>query len=101
MLRLLPLRPLLPLLGLLMAAGSEAVEIGEVLERSQQQRLEAGVPADTGSERARRILENWPAYLPRFVKVMPTEYKRALGEMAEEQARRSAAAPAAEVRAND
>jgi glutamate synthase (NADPH/NADH) large chain len=55
----------------------------------------------TGSERARRILENWPTYLPRFVKVMPTEYKRALGEMAEEQARRDSGAKAAEVRAND
>jgi len=42
----------------------------------------------TGSERARRVLENWAAYLPKFVKVMPLEYRRALGEMAEEQARR-------------
>jgi glutamate synthase (NADPH/NADH) large chain len=42
----------------------------------------------TGSERARRVLENWAAYLPKFVKVMPLEYRRALGEMAEEQARK-------------
>jgi len=56
----------------------------------------------TGSERARRVLENWAAYLPKFVKVMPLEYRRALGEMAEEQARRaSEPAPRAEVRAND
>jgi len=55
----------------------------------------------TGSDRARRILENWAAYLPRFVKVMPIEYKRALGEMAQEQAHRGEAAKAAEVRAND
>ncbi|HXF79565.1 MAG TPA: glutamate synthase large subunit [Usitatibacter sp.] len=41
----------------------------------------------TGSERARRVLENWAAYLPKFVKVMPLEYRRALGEMAQEQAR--------------
>jgi glutamate synthase (NADPH/NADH) large chain len=55
----------------------------------------------TGSERARRILEHWASYKPRFVKVMPIEYKRALGEMAAEQARRAGAAPAAETRAND
>jgi len=41
----------------------------------------------TGSDRARRVLENWAAYLPKFVKVMPLEYRRALGEMAQEQAR--------------
>jgi glutamate synthase (NADPH/NADH) large chain len=55
----------------------------------------------TGSERARRILENWAAYLPKFVKVMPLEYRRALGEMAQEQARTERDAPKAEVRAND
>jgi glutamate synthase (NADPH/NADH) large chain len=55
----------------------------------------------TGSERARRILENWAAYLPRFVKVMPLEYRRALGEMSQEQALRDAAVKAAEARAND
>jgi glutamate synthase (NADPH/NADH) large chain len=55
----------------------------------------------TGSERARRILENWATYLPRFVKVMPIEYRRALGEMAKEQARRGETAAGVEVRAND
>jgi glutamate synthase (NADPH/NADH) large chain len=55
----------------------------------------------TGSERARRILENWAMYLPKFVKVMPVEYRRALSEMAREQSRVEPAAPRAEVRAND
>jgi glutamate synthase (NADPH/NADH) large chain len=32
----------------------------------------------TGSERAKAILDNWAAYLPRFVKVLPTEYRKAL-----------------------
>ncbi|MDH4283717.1 MAG: hypothetical protein OEV35_00205, partial [Gallionellaceae bacterium] len=41
----------------------------------------------TGSERARLILDNWPRYLPKFVKVMPTDYRRALQEIAEQQAR--------------
>ncbi len=36
----------------------------------------------TGSLRARHILDNWKKYLPKFVKVMPTEYRRALLEMA-------------------
>ncbi|MEC9344166.1 MAG: glutamate synthase large subunit, partial [Pseudomonadota bacterium] len=37
----------------------------------------------TDSERARTILDNWEAYRPKFVKVMPVEYRRALEEMEE------------------
>ncbi len=33
----------------------------------------------TGSPRAKWILENWDAMLPKFLKVFPHEYKRALG----------------------
>ena len=36
----------------------------------------------TGSARAREILENWSQWRKKFVKVMPTEYRRALREMA-------------------
>jgi len=36
----------------------------------------------TGSEQARLILENWAIYLPKFTKVMPTDYRRALQEHA-------------------
>jgi glutamate synthase (NADPH) large chain len=36
----------------------------------------------TGSLRAREILDNWAEQRGKFVKVMPLEYKRALGEMA-------------------
>jgi glutamate synthase (NADPH/NADH) large chain len=36
----------------------------------------------TGSERARAILADLDRYLPKFVKIMPTEYRRALAEMA-------------------
>ena len=36
----------------------------------------------TGSERARAILGDLDHYLPKFVKIMPTEYRRALAEMA-------------------
>jgi glutamate synthase (NADPH/NADH) large chain len=35
----------------------------------------------TGSDRAAMILQNWDDYLPRFVKVMPVDYRRALQEM--------------------
>ena len=35
----------------------------------------------TGSKRARELLDHWSASLPKFVKVFPNEYKRALGEM--------------------
>ncbi|MGD1934319.1 MAG: glutamate synthase large subunit [Candidatus Phaeomarinobacter sp.] len=35
----------------------------------------------TGSARARDILDNWETYLPKFVKVMPVDYRRALEEM--------------------
>jgi glutamate synthase (NADPH/NADH) large chain len=57
----------------------------------------------TGSERARRVLENWAAYLPRFVKVMPVEYRRALAELAQEKLRNEqpAVPVSREVRAND
>jgi glutamate synthase (NADPH/NADH) large chain len=35
----------------------------------------------TNSEVAKRVLDNWEAMLPKFVKVMPVEYRRALKEM--------------------
>ncbi|GAB4152088.1 MAG: glutamate synthase large subunit [Planctomycetaceae bacterium] len=38
----------------------------------------------TGSTVASEILANWEQTLPQFVKVMPTDYKRALREMAEQ-----------------
>ena len=37
----------------------------------------------TGSTRAKDILEQWETYRPKFVKVMPVEYRRALKEMEE------------------
>ncbi len=35
----------------------------------------------TGSKRAAEILANWKVWLPKFRKVMPVEYRRALREM--------------------
>ena len=39
----------------------------------------------TGSKRAKTIIDNWASYLPKFVKVMPLEYRRALEEMEKAQ----------------
>jgi glutamate synthase (NADPH/NADH) large chain len=52
----------------------------------------------TGSEVARRILNGWPAYREKFVKVMPVDYRRALLELQREREAGSAGieAPAAE-----
>jgi glutamate synthase (NADPH/NADH) large chain len=44
----------------------------------------------TNSRRAREILDDWSSYRPRFVKVFPKEYRRALQEL--EAAGRKAAA---------
>ena len=40
----------------------------------------------TGSERAKLVLDDWAAYLPKFVKVMPVEYRKALEAMSRAQA---------------
>jgi glutamate synthase (NADPH/NADH) large chain len=41
----------------------------------------------TGSKRAAEILAAWRDYLPKFRKVMPVEYRRALAELkAQEEA---------------
>ncbi|MDA0665062.1 MAG: hypothetical protein O3B08_19810, partial [Proteobacteria bacterium] len=39
----------------------------------------------TASTLAQGILDNWDDYLPKFVKVMPVEYRRALQELQVEQ----------------
>ena len=50
----------------------------------------------TGSSRAKHILDNWDAYLPKFVKIMPVDYRRALREMQERAAGAETAALAGE-----
>jgi glutamate synthase (NADPH/NADH) large chain len=40
----------------------------------------------TGSDRARFILDNWVEMRPKFVKVMPVEYRRAIKEMEKKRA---------------
>jgi len=48
----------------------------------------------TGSRRARDILDNWAASRSKFVKVFPTEYKRALSEIYERNVLQEQATPA-------
>ena len=76
-------------------AEADASETGEVeahgrvhfnhLNQADEQALREQIKKHlryTNSPRAKHILDNWPAYLPKFTKVMPTEYRRALQEMA-------------------
>jgi glutamate synthase (NADPH/NADH) large chain len=53
----------------------------------------------TNSARAQEILDNWDDYLPKFVKVMPVDYRRALMKMAEKA--RDKAGPCAAVAVGD
>ena len=53
---------------------SDAIELHGLIEEHLER---------TASAVAERLLREWAEYLPRFVKVMPHDYKRALREMAE------------------
>ncbi len=55
--------------------AEEAIELKESIERHAEY---------TGSLSAHEILSAWKAALPKFVKVMPKDYKRALAEMQSE-----------------
>ena len=46
----------------------------------------------TNSQRAKDILADWENYQSKFRKVMPTEFRRALNELASEQAQEQATA---------
>ena len=46
----------------------------------------------TNSQRAKNILADWENYQSKFRKVMPTEFRRALNELASEQAQEQATA---------
>ncbi len=60
------------------------VDLSSDMTRHDDERLRALVTSHmlhTGSERAREILDRWEDFRPKFVKVMPVEYRRALREM--------------------
>ena len=72
-------------------AGHGRVDVMSDMSRYDAERLHqlvANHARYTGSTRARHILENWDAYLPKFRKVMPVEYRRALAELATRNAGR-------------
>jgi glutamate synthase (NADPH/NADH) large chain len=74
---------------------SGLVEIMSNLGSGDADRLKALITRHksfTGSSVAARILDNWAEYLPKFKKVMPVEYRRALAELEKEQARLQVAA---------
>jgi glutamate synthase domain-containing protein 3 len=48
----------------------------------------------TGSAVARKLLENWQASLAQFIKVMPTDYKRVLQQLKQEQSKQNGKAVA-------
>src|SRR6218665_1726480 len=71
------------------------VEILHDLGRGDAERLYqliARHKSFTGSSRANHILSNWGEYLPKFRKIMPLEYRKALAAMEKERAEVHAAA---------
>jgi len=63
------------------------VELEQVSSAEEQAELRELIQQHltlTGSQRAADALENWPEFLKQCVKVMPTDYKRVLMEMAAE-----------------
>jgi glutamate synthase (NADPH/NADH) large chain len=61
----------------------DIAELKELIEKHQNY---------TGSEVAGHILDDWDTALGQFIKVMPIDYKRALQEMADEEAGETVAA---------
>jgi glutamate synthase (NADPH/NADH) large chain len=72
---------------------SGRVEILSDMTRYDETRLHLLVSRHrrlTGSRRAAHILEHWKSFLPRFRKIMPVEYRRALAELQREQTMQAA-----------
>jgi glutamate synthase domain-containing protein 2/glutamate synthase domain-containing protein 1/glutamate synthase domain-containing protein 3 len=76
----------------------ELVEFDEIdeLEAIDLRYLIAEHAQRTGSPVAERVLSSWEAILPKFVKVMPLDYKRALAELGEDALGSAPAPPAPE-----
>ncbi|RMH38321.1 MAG: glutamate synthase large subunit [Nitrospirae bacterium] len=66
------------------------VELEEVVDPQDIQTLRTMIEAHlryTGSRKAKAVLDQWETILPKFVKVMPIDYKRVLQERAAAQAK--------------
>jgi glutamate synthase (ferredoxin) len=72
----------------------EMVDLEDLSEPTDEQELRGLIAAHlqaTGSQRAKRILDDWATQRSRFFKVMPRDYRRALAELAAEaEAKRGA-----------
>jgi glutamate synthase (ferredoxin) len=68
----------------------ELEELSDPAEIEQVRELIARHVRYTDSAVGKRVLDKWDEYGPRFVKVMPIDYKRVLQEQAERMARKAA-----------
>jgi len=79
--------------------GHGRVDVSADMTRFDEERLHQLITNHlryTGSARAKAILGDWQAYLPKFVKVMPVEYRRALLELQAQEVTGEALAVAGE-----
>ena len=63
----------------------EMVDLEQVVEASDSATLKGLIEEHrrlTGSSVAARVLDGWDSYLPKFVKIMPRDYRRVLAERA-------------------
>lgn len=63
--------------------NQEMVELSSVIAQEDQQCIKSLLGKHheyTGSTFAKNILDNWHQFMPRFVKVLPLDYKRALAQ---------------------
>ncbi|MCK6682111.1 MAG: glutamate synthase large subunit [Thermoanaerobaculia bacterium] len=70
--------------------NKELVSLGPVDDPNEAENLKNLIrkhASYTESARARKILEEWESYLPRFVRVMPNDYKRVLEAQARMRAK--------------
>jgi glutamate synthase (ferredoxin) len=68
--------------------NTEMVEFEDMSNPDDQQQLLTLVRNHvryTGSTRGQYVLDNWERLLPKFVKIMPTDFKRAMAEMKAQQ----------------
>ena len=59
------------------------VELEKVVTAEDKQTLRQMIEAHlkyTGSRKAKTVLDAWETMLPKFVKIMPVDYKRVLAE---------------------
>ncbi|HRC72998.1 MAG TPA: glutamate synthase subunit alpha, partial [Candidatus Competibacter sp.] len=71
-------------------SGLAGGELPDDLLRHDARRLQILIARHylhTGSEPAHRVLEQWNEWLPKFVKIMPLDYRRALHDMQQAKAR--------------